>query len=121
MSGCYEARDGSVWRDGEIILTLAGAGWEAADAVASALRNERVKTAEAIADMIRHERNGLDNEDQASVTPGWMSHARARKWRDQDRAKISGYRIALSYALGYPMDFSKTDAFIDKKDYWEAL
>jgi hypothetical protein len=77
--------------------------------------------AEAIADMIRHETTGLDNEDKAAVTPGWASHARAKKWRDQDRAKINGYRIALSYVLGCPLDFHKTDAFISNEPYWEAL
>ena len=70
------------------------------------------EAAGAIADMIRRETLGLDNEDTSAVTPGWASHARAKKWRDQDRAKVNGYRIALSYVLGCPLDMARTDAFI---------
>ncbi len=80
-----------------------------------------LRIAEQIADMIRAETTGLDNEDRSAQTPGWASHARARKYRDQDRAKINGYRIALSYVLGCPNDFQKTDAFINREPYWEAL
>lgn len=80
-----------------------------------------MEAAEAIADMIRHETLGLDNEDRSAETPGLKSRARARKYRDQDRAKVNGYRIALSYVLGAPLDMQKTDAFIAREPYWEAL
>ncbi len=80
-----------------------------------------MEAAEAIADKIRAETRGLDYEDKMAVTEGRKNHARAKKDREQDRAQINGYRIALSYVLGCPLDFDKTDAFIDQKDYWEAL
>jgi hypothetical protein len=81
-----------------------------------------MKAAEAIADMIRHETTGLDNEDKLAM-PGTplRSYARAKKYRDLDRAKINGYRIALSYVLGCPLDMQKTDAFIERAPHWEAL
>ena len=56
-----------------------------------------------------------------AVTEGLKNHARAMKHRDRDRAKVNGMRIALSYVLGCPNDFQKTDAFIDRAPYWEAL
>lgn len=121
MNGRYESKDGFVWRDGEVLLNVCGAGPEVADAVASALHNEGMDTAEKIADLIRAETRGLDHEDTQAVTHGLKNHARAKKYRDLDRAKINGYRIALSYVLGCPLDMAKTDAFIEQKDYWEAL
>jgi hypothetical protein len=80
-----------------------------------------MEAAEAIADKIRAETRGLDNEDKMAVTEGRKNHARAKKYREQDRAQINGYRVALSYVLGCPLDFDKTDAFIAQEPYWEAL
>lgn len=76
------------------------------------MNREVARIATDIAELIRHETIGLSNEDRSAETPGWKSHARAKKYRDQDRAKINGYRIALSYVLGCPLNMPKTDAFI---------
>lgn len=75
------------------------------------------KIAEQLADEIRARTKGLDHEDVQAVTPGWMSHARAKKYRDQDRAQVNGMRIALSYVLGCPLDMQKTDAFIAQEQH----
>ena len=72
--------------------------------------------AEKLAEDIRAERIGLDGED-ARAEPGTplRSYSRAKKYREQDRAKLNGMRIALSYLLGVPMDMQLADAFIDRK------
>lgn len=85
------------------------------------MTKEILEIAERIADEIRAQAKGLDYEDNQAVTPGVASRARAKKYRDLDRAKINGMRIALSYILGCPLDFQKTDAFINCEPYWEAL
>lgn len=79
-----------------------------------------LERANKLAEAIRHETIGLDNEGKSAVTPG-TGGARALKYRDRDRAKINGMRIALSYLLGVPLHMQLTDAFIEGKPEFRAL
>lgn len=76
-----------------------------------------LQAAELIADEIRAQTRGLDHEEVQAVTSGWKNHARAKKYRDLDRAKVNGMRIALSYVLECPLDMNKTNAFISQESH----
>lgn len=68
--------------------------------------------ARALADDIHARRNGLDNEDRLAAGVALSSYARARKWRDQDRARVNGMVIGLTYLLGSPLDMAAAEQFI---------
>lgn len=66
----------------------------------------------ALADEIRARRTGLDNEDRQAEGTTLRHYARAKKYREQDRARVNGMVIALSYVLGEPLDMPKAEEFI---------
>ena len=77
--------------------------------------------ARELAEAIRHERIGLANEDAQAAGVVHKSYARAAKYRDQDRAKIQGEVIGLTYMMGRPLDIALAEAFIANEPYWRAL
>jgi hypothetical protein len=79
------------------------------------------EVARGLADEIKHLRTGLDNEDKQAAGVELRHHARAKKWRDQDRAKIQGMVIALSFLLGRPNDVQLAEEFIEDSPVWRAL
>lgn len=84
-----------------------------------ALTPERERIARQLADDIRHTRAGLDNEDRLAADH--RVHARAKKWRDLDRAKLNGMVIALTFVLGQPRDLQLAEQFIEDSPTWRAL
>jgi hypothetical protein len=85
------------------------------------LTADREEVARQIADEIRHQSTGLDNEDRQAAGIALSSYARAKKYRDQDRAKVNGMRIALTFVLGRPNDMQLADAFIADAPHWRGL
>lgn len=77
------------------------------------LTPEIERLARQLADEIKARTRGLNHEDVQAITPGWMNHARARKYRDQDRARVNGMTIALTYLLGRPLDMQLAEKFIE--------
>lgn len=77
--------------------------------------------ARQLADDIRDRRNGLANEDALAEGVEHRSCARAKKWRDQDRAMIKGMVIALTHILGRPLDMQLAEEFIAGTSTWRAM
>jgi hypothetical protein len=74
---------------------------------------DHAQAARQLAELIHAETTGLDNEDALANGDHLRSYARAAKYRAQDRAKVNGYRIALSFVLMHPYDMASTDEFIE--------
>lgn len=85
------------------------------------LSKEREQIASEIADRIRSERNGLDHEDKLAAGVELRSYARSKKIRDQERARLNGMKLALTYVLGRPYDMQLAEAFITNDPTWEAM
>lgn len=85
------------------------------------LTDEREKVARQIANEIKHLRTGLAVEDGQAEGIVHRSYARSKKLRDQDRAKIQGMVIAMTYALGRPNDMQLAEQFIADAPTWRAL
>lgn len=85
------------------------------------MNQEIERRARRLADEIKARTRGLDHEDVQAVTPGWMSHARAKKHRDQDRARVNGMTIALTYMLDAPLDMELARQFIEDTPTWRGL
>lgn len=71
---------------------------------------------ERLASEIKHQRIGLRNEDAQAEGIVHRSYARAKKYRDMDRARINGMVIALTYVLGEPLNMAVAEAFIEAQD-----
>jgi hypothetical protein len=69
-----------------------------------------------LANEIKHRRIGLANEDTQAEGTTLRHYARAKKYREQDAARINGMVIALTFALGSPNDMAKAEAFIEKAE-----
>lgn len=63
---------------------------------------------------IRARINGLDNEDRLADGEQLRHYARARKYREQDRARVNGMIIGLTYMLGAPLDMAGAQLFINQ-------
>jgi hypothetical protein len=77
--------------------------------------------ARKLADAVKAQRIGLDNEDALADGIVHRSYARAKKYREQDRARINGMVIALTYVLGKPNDMALAETFIANDPAWRAL
>lgn len=78
------------------------------------------RAAEAIAKEIYARRKGLDGEDRLAAGEALKSYARARKWRDLDRAQVNGMVIALTYVLDRPLDMVRAEDYIAEIHLREA-
>jgi hypothetical protein len=61
---------------------------------------------------IKHRRIGLANENAQAEGETLRHYARAKKYREQDAARINGMVIGLTYVLGIPFDMAKAEEFI---------
>lgn len=85
------------------------------------LTPEIEERARQLADEIKAQRKGLDEEDAQAAGVVHRSYARAKKYRDQDRAKLRGMVIAISFMLGRPNDVPLAEEFITDSDVWRAM
>jgi hypothetical protein len=80
---------------------------------ATGLTPELEVMARKLADDIKARRTGLDNEDRLANGIELSHYARAKKYREQDRARVNGMVIALTYMLGSPLDMRLAEQFIE--------
>lgn len=62
---------------------------------------------------IYHQEAGLDYEDRQAEGVEHRTYARCKRDRNLARARVMGMRVALSYALGKPMDLRVVEAYVD--------
>lgn len=76
------------------------------------MNRETERVARQLASEIRHRRIGLANEDLTAAGIIHRSYARSKKLRDEDRARLNGMVLALTYVLGKPSDMQAAEALI---------
>jgi hypothetical protein len=65
-----------------------------------------------LAEEIHARRLGLAGEEANLAPGGHATYVRAKKHREEDRARINGMVIALTFVLGRPLDIPAAEAFI---------